>query len=135
MMEPGKPAERFNGSERVRSVGGLWTLGEGQGTMPDGAPVTSLMTLGYDPQQQRFVGTFIASAMPNLWVYSGSLDAAGRVLTLDTEGPLMGTPKIAKFRDIIEFKSDDHRLLSSQILGDDGKWTGIMTAHYRRTTS
>ena len=25
-----------------------------------GGPVTSLMTLGYDPQRKRFVGTFVA---------------------------------------------------------------------------
>jgi hypothetical protein len=33
---------------------------------------------------------------------------------------------------VIEFKSDDHRVLTSHILGDDGEWHQFMTAHYRR---
>ena len=45
------------------------------------------MTLGYDPVQKRFVGTFIGSMMTHMWIYNGTLDAAGKVLTLDTEGP------------------------------------------------
>ena len=91
------------------------------------------MTLGYDPQRRRFVGTFIGSMMTHLWVYDGVLDAAEKVLTLDTEGPDMAVEgKIAKYKDVIEFKSDDHRVLTSHVLGDDGKWHGFMTAHYRR---
>ena len=38
---------------------------------------------------------------------------------------------MAKYQDIIEIVSDDHRTLSSQIL-TDGKWHRFMTAHYRR---
>jgi hypothetical protein len=32
----------------------------------------------------------------------------------------------------MEFKSDDERVLTSHILGDDGKWTQFMEATYRR---
>ena len=60
------------------------------------------------------------------------LDAAGKVLTLDAEGPSFTDGKMAKYQDMIEFKSDDHRVLSSQSLGDDGKWQRFMTANYRR---
>jgi hypothetical protein len=71
--------------------------------------------------------------MTHLWVYDGALDAAQRVLTLDTEGPSMTADgRMAKYRDAIEFKSDDHRVLTSHVLGDDGTWRGFMTAHYRR---
>jgi hypothetical protein len=73
--------------------------------------------------------------MSHLWVYDGALDAAGKVLALDADGPDMaGTGKMAKYRDVVEFESDDHRILTSQVLGDDGKWTRFMTAHYRRKT-
>src|SRR5688572_26529388 len=133
ITEPGQPPSRFKGSESVRSLGGMWVVAEGQSEMPDGGIGTTIMTLGYDPQKKRYVGTFIGSMMTNLWVYDGSLDAAERVLTLDTEGPYFGAEgKMAKYKDAIEFKSDDHRTLTSRMLGDDGKWTQFMTAHYLR---
>jgi hypothetical protein len=132
-MEAGKPPERFRGTERVRSLGGLWILAEGQGAMPDGDAATMVMTLGYDPRTQRYVGTWVGSMMTHLWVYDGALDAGGRSLTLEAEGPSMASEgKAAKYRDVITVESDDHRVLTSQMLGDDGQWHGFMTANYRR---
>jgi polyisoprenoid-binding protein YceI len=132
-MGPEQPSTNSTGTESVRSLGNLWFLAEGQGEMPGGGPATMLMTLGYDPQKKRFVGTWIGSMMTHLWVYDGELDAAGRVLTLHAEGPSMaGGGKLAKYKDVIEFKSDDHRVLTSHVLGDDGKWQQFMTANYRR---
>jgi Protein of unknown function (DUF1579) len=133
-MEPGQPPAKCTGTESVRSLGDLWFLAEGQGEMPGCGPATMLMTLGYDPQTKRYVGTWIGSMMDHFWVYDGALDAAERVLTLDTEGPDMATEgKLAKYRDVIEFQSDDHRVLTSHLLGADGTWHRFMTAHYRRT--
>ena len=40
VMEPGKPPIKTTGSETVRTLGGLWIVGEGQGEMPDGSPAT-----------------------------------------------------------------------------------------------
>jgi hypothetical protein len=132
-MEPGQPPEKFTGTESVRSLGGLWILAEGRSEMPDGSPATTIMTLGYNPQRERFVGTVIGSMMTHMWVYDGGLDAAEKVLTLHTEGPNMAAEgKMARFKDVIEFKSDDHRVLTSQMLGDDGKWHEVMRGHYRR---
>jgi len=132
-MGPGKPNEKFKGTESVRSLAGLWILAEGRGEIPAGGAMTTMMTLGYDPQTARYVGTFVASMMTHLWVYDGALDAAERVLTLDTEGPDMAAEgKMAKYKDVIEWKNDDHRMLTSYMLGDDGKWCGFMTANYRR---
>ncbi len=117
----------------MRSLGGLWILAEGQGEMPGGGRATMMMTLGYDPQKSRYVGTWVGSMMTHLWVYDGSLDAAGRMLALDAEGPSMaGDGKMAHYRDVIEFKSDDHRVLTSHVRGQDGTWQAFMTAHYRR---
>ena len=134
VMGPDQPPMKSSGTESVRSLGGLWTLGEGRGEMPGGGIGTTLMTLGYDPARKRFVGTFVGSMMTHLWVYDGALDPDGKVLTLDAEGPsFAGDGKLVKYQDIIEFKSDDHRVLSSQMLGDDGKWHRFMTANYRRS--
>ena len=136
MCEPGQPPSKCQGTEHVRSLGGLWILGEGQGEMPGGGAATTVLTLGYDPQKQRYVGTWIGSMMTHLWIYDGALDAAGRVLTLNAEGPDMATEgKMARYKDVIELKSDDHRVLTAHMLGDDGEWHDIMVAHYRRMKS
>lgn len=133
MMGPDQPPMKSGGSESVRPLGGLWTLGEGQGKMPDGSLATTLMTLGYDPQKGRFVGTWIGSMMTNLWVYDGELDADGRKLSLYSEGPSMsGDGTMGKYRDAIEVVNDDHRIMTSEFQGEDGNWHKFMTAHYRR---
>jgi Protein of unknown function (DUF1579) len=134
-MEPGKPPEKCGGTERVRSLGGLWILAESQGEMPGGAPATMIMTLGYDPQKKRYVGTWIGSMMTHLWVYDGALDASERVLTLEAEGPdMVSEGKMVKYRDVIQLEGDDRRVLTSYMPGEDGTWQRFMTATYRRKT-
>src|SRR3954451_18539371 len=85
-MGPDQPT-KIQGVEVVRSLGGLWTIGEGEGEMPGGGTSKSIMTLGYDPRIGRYVGTFVAAVLANLWIYSGTLDETEKVLTLETEGP------------------------------------------------
>jgi hypothetical protein len=101
--------------------------------MPGGGMATTLMTLGYDPQKQRYVGTWVGSMMTHLWVYDGYLDPEEKVLMLNAEGPSWAEEgKLAKYKDVIEIQSEDHRVLRSHMLGDDGQWHQFMTAHYRR---
>lgn len=133
IMGPGEPTMKSVGESAVRSLGGLWILCDGTGDAPDGTPVNSVITLGYDPQKQRFVGTFVASCMTHMWIYDGKLDEAGKVLTLDTEGPsFSGDGSLVPYQDIIGIESDDHWTLKSRVPGKDGAWFEFMTAHYRR---
>ncbi|MBE9178575.1 DUF1579 domain-containing protein [Oculatella sp. LEGE 06141] len=133
VMGSDQPTETATGTESVRSLGGLWILAEGQGNMPGGDTATTMMTIGYNPQKRQYVGTWVGSMMTYLWLYNGELDASETVLTLNSEGPAMSAEdKMAQYKDVIEFKNDDHRVLTSHVLGDDGKWHQFMTAHYRR---
>jgi hypothetical protein len=132
-VEPGQPPQSFTGLETVRSLGGLWVVCEGEGEMPGGGTARTIMTLGYDSMKEQFVGTFIGSMMSNLWIYEGALDAGGKALVLECEGPSMaGDGSLAKYRDTLEFQSRDERLLTSHRLGEDGQWRPFMTATYRR---
>jgi Protein of unknown function (DUF1579) len=132
-VEQEDSSEKATGTENVRSLDGIWIVAEGQGEMPECGAVTTMVTLGYNPETKRYVGTWIGSMMTHLWVYDGELDADENVLNLDSEGPAMsGEAKMAKYRDVIAFKSDDYRVITSHFLGDDGKWQRFMTAHYRR---
>ena len=138
-MEPGKAPEKFSGVETVRPLGDLWILCEGRGQMPGGGEATTLMTLGYDTAKKQYVGTWVGSMMSHLWNYNnGWLNENETVLTLESDGPAMSPEgkqiegKTAKYRDIVELKSDDHRILKSHMLKDDGEWQEFMTMEFRR---
>jgi hypothetical protein len=133
VMEPGQPPSKHTGTESVRTLQGLWLICEGRGDVPEGEPWTTIMTLGYDPARGQYLGTFIGSMMTHMWVYEGQLDAAEKELTLNTEGPSpTGDGSTTKYRDAIELKSSDHRVLTSNFLAEDGTWREFMTANYRR---
>jgi hypothetical protein len=133
-----EPPTKTIGTEVVRSLGGVWIIAEGVGG-EEGSAGKTIITLGYDTEKSHYVGTFIGSMMTFFWHYDGSLDPDEKILTLDTEGPnfsqsAAGTASvgIAKYQDIIEFVSDDHRVMKSLILEENGNWNLFMTAHYRR---
>ncbi len=135
-IAPGQPAFTTTGTETVRSIGGIWVIAENTSPTPMGMPMTGLLTIGYNPQEKKFVGTWIDSMTSHLWTYEGSLDPAGRILTLEAEGPSFVDPaKTCRYRDAIELKSDDHKVLTSSVLGDDGEWQRFVTVNYRRKTS
>jgi hypothetical protein len=119
--------------ERVRSLDGLWVVAEGHGRMPDGSPAVTMMTLGYDPRRQRYVGTWVGSMMSHLWVYEGTLEEGGKVLPLDCEGPDFETEgRLARYQDIITIEDDDHRTLTARMQSADGTWKQLMSMRYRR---
>ncbi|MBN9529022.1 MAG: DUF1579 domain-containing protein [Alphaproteobacteria bacterium] len=127
----GKPMPGW--TEHVRSLYGVWVVGETDAPMPHGRRAATMVTLGYDSARGRYVGTWIGSMMDHLWVYDGALDASGNVLTLDTEGPDFGNPGgRARYQDIVTFLDDDRRTLTSFQLQGDGSRKQIMAADYRR---
>lgn len=131
-MAPGAAPMTVDVTENVRSIGGLWVVGEGTASM-GGMKFATMITLGYDPASKAFVGTWVDSMQTHLWVYKGQLDGAKKVLTLEAEGPSFDDPsKMAKYRDAIELKDADHKTLTSSVLGADGKWTTFQTAAYER---
>lgn len=123
IMAPGQPAIKTKGTESVRPLGGFWSVNEMKVECM-GMPVTGLMTVGYDIQKKKYVGSWVCSAGDMFCKYEGTLD--GQVLTLETEGPNPATGKLVKMKDVIEIKDKDHRILKSSML-EDGKWVTFMT--------
>jgi hypothetical protein len=128
----GKPSEKSQWSERVRTLGELWIVANGEGDMPCSGHVTASTTLGYDVSQEKFVGMFVGSMMSMIWHYQGHLSADGRKLVLDTEGPAMEDMQVGQFQDTIEIIDRDHRTMTSRGLRHDGTWVEFMVARYTR---
>jgi hypothetical protein len=68
--EPGKPPMKSNGAESVRSLDGLWIVAECACTVL-GKPTPNVLTLGYDSEQKKYVGTWVGSCTTHLWQYEG----------------------------------------------------------------
>jgi hypothetical protein len=117
----------------VRSLDGRWVVLEGTGGEPGGGTHTNIMTLGFDPNRGKYVGTFVSSAMTYLWTYEGALDETGTKLVLDCEGPSFeNVGQMARYQDTVELMGDDRRALSSVFLAGDGTWKPVMRMDYRR---
>ncbi|MDS7596444.1 DUF1579 domain-containing protein [Agrobacterium tumefaciens] len=122
-------------TEKVRSIGGLWIVGEGSGKMPDGTQMTAVITVGFDPLKDRFVGTWVGSMMSNLWVYDGWLEADGKTLTLESEGPAFdGSGRTDIYHDVLVLHDDNHRSFSGSVKKPDGSFETFMTSEFRRKT-
>ena len=130
---PDQPDGSSLGAEHVRALGELWVILEGTGTLPGGGEARMQMTLGYDPETNGFLGTWVGSMMTHMWVYRGTLDDDQKVLTRETEGPsFTGDGKTARYRDVITLVSANERTLTSFGLQPDGSWSQMMQATYRR---
>lgn len=120
-------------TESVRSLGGLWFIAEGSGPMQDGTCTTMLMTLGYDPRSESYVGTWVGSMMDKLWIYKGWVEPDGQTLTLESEGPSFDDPtKTALYRDVIQFLDDDRRTFSGSVQQADGTFKTFMSSECKR---
>ena len=120
-----------HGGMTCRSLGGMWLICESSGDSPDGAWST-VMTLGFNPSQNQFVGTFVGSMMANIWPYHGVLDSTGMRLPLYSEGPKFDGNGIGKYRDTIEVIDTETWLFTSELQTDDGAWKQFMVAKHTR---
>jgi len=129
---PGAPPMKSKGTLRAKSLGGFWIVSDMKLDMM-GAPMNAIQTIGYDPAKKKYVGTWVDSMTNYMWKYEGWVDEAGKILTLEADGPSFADPgKMAKYRDIYEFKAADHLLTSSQMQLPDGQWVTFMTGNGRR---
>ncbi|MGI2033439.1 DUF1579 domain-containing protein [Rhizobium panacihumi] len=121
-----------NWTEKCRSLDGMWYVAEGEGDVPGGTART-VLTVGYDPDKRKYVGTWIGSMVSMLWVYEGEFSGDGNTLSLHTTGPdceIEG--RIAEYREQIIFQDNDHRFFTSATKQPDGSWKTFQDLEYTR---
>jgi hypothetical protein len=129
-MGPDQPPTRISGKETARMLGGFWLLMEGGN---EEMPYRFLLTLGYDPRQGSYVGSWVDSMSTNAWKYRGTVNSTGNILTLETEGPFPPpNGPVSQIREVTEFKSDDLRVFTSSVRQESGEWVTVCTITARR---
>lgn len=119
------------GRMTCRSLGGMWLICESTGDS-NGSHWSSVMTIGFDPTQNQYVGTFIGSMMSNIWPYHGVLDPTGTRLPLESLGPKFSGTGTCSYRDTIEIIDNDTWLFTSEFQDDDGNWAHFMSGKHTR---
>ncbi len=133
MMGPGGEKAKSQGTESVKSLGGLWAFGEGKCAMPDGSEMLSYNALGYDVSFKEYRACWFANMSSHLWKSAGELSADGKTMTLNCVGPdMVNDGKTANYRDVLELIDDNHRTLTSYGQQEDGSWQEFMKSHYTR---
>ncbi|WP_442483697.1 DUF1579 domain-containing protein [Aeoliella sp. SH292] len=129
---PGGEEMECSGTATYRMLGGFWVIGEMKGDA-GGMNMDAVQTIGYDPEQKAYVGTWVDSITGLMWKYKGSVDKSGNKISLEAEGPNFMTGKgTAMFRDSYEFDGPDHIIARSEMQGEDGKWIEFMKGDMRR---
>jgi hypothetical protein len=121
-----------SGKMNCRFLGKLWLICESSGQSASDDQWSSIMSLGFDSNKQRFVGTFLGSMMDFLWIYEGSLDAARKRLSLESDGPAFDGSGTCKYCDSIEIISPDEWLFESAMKTPEGTWVKFMTGRHIR---
>lgn len=129
---PDGSTNKTSGKMVGRSLGGLWLICESSGGNDASDRWTSIMTVGFDPAKDHYVGTFVGSMMSNIWHYEGRVDASGKRLPLKSEGPKFDGSGMCPYRDTIEMVDENTWLLISELQTDDGNWIKFMTGTHTR---
>ncbi|MGE0200994.1 MAG: DUF1579 domain-containing protein [Candidatus Melainabacteria bacterium] len=123
MASPAGPGEKSAATEVVKPLGEFWVTNDVDGTMM-GKPYQGQMTIGYDADKDKYVGSWIDSMTGTAWHYEGVVD--GNKLVLEAEGtcPMMNKPM--KMKEITELKDANHKEMTSLMLGENGEWVPMM---------
>ncbi len=129
---PDQPPMSAPGTEAVRALGEFWIVGESVSDMM-GMPMTNIITIGYDPQRGKYVGTSVDSMSPHITHYEGGANDAGDRFTLRWQGPCpFQGGAIVNFRGVTEFDGDDRRTFIAESQDVDGNWSRIVEVTFRR---
>ncbi|MCA8961742.1 MAG: DUF1579 family protein [Planctomycetes bacterium] len=127
----GEEPMTVEGSDRVEALGGFWTLGHFE--CDTGAiAIRGLATTGFDPEKQRFVGTWQDSTNPYHYYFEGRFDAAGKRLEMvgDNIDPMSGL--LVKYRSVETFHDDDNRMLELYVESPTGDEIQVLEYEYTR---
>lgn len=130
-MGPEHPAAEFKGTETCSPVGSFWMVFDLKTPDMGGVPWHGHGSIGYDAAKKKYVGHFINSMSPEAMTGEGTMDAAGKVMTMTWSGhDHEGKP--STMREVFEHKDKDHAKMTMSGPGPDGKDMEYFSIEYTR---
>lgn len=123
----GEPAH-YDAKETNTMIGELWSIGTLE--IPE-LDYSGFATLGYDPAQQQYIGTWIDSSTPSIVNMSGTYDQETKTLTLfyTTYGE---NGQAIERKNVMVYTDESTRDYVMYVKGEDG-WDRSMEILYKRT--
>lgn len=119
--------------EIIRAVGDFWIVSESE-AIAKGKLHQFILTVGYDVNKKKFVGSWFSSVMTSLWTYEGFFED-GKII-LETEGEdMQDKTKTCLYRDCIELVDDNTKIFSSSYQNADKNWVEFSRTTYTRMSS
>jgi hypothetical protein len=120
--------------ETNEMIGDLWLLSRFEGDF-GGAPFNGSALLGYDTEQERYVGVWVDNTSTHMATMVGDYDEVENTLTYDVESrnPVTGEP--SQDTHILEYVDEDTRhfdMLVPSPTGGDELWRTMEVVYKRR---
>jgi hypothetical protein len=114
--------------------GGLWLASEFDGKFA-GQRFVGKGAYGYDPDDKKYVGTWVDSITPYVIAMKGDYDPATQTLTTISERRDPETGERYTTRQVTHYIDDDTRTVEFHRLGKDSTSWKVMEIQYKRQTN
>jgi len=130
-QEGADPIESKGTEKNELLPGGMWLISQFKGEV-FGMPFTGVGTVGYDPVEKKYVGTWVDSISPHLTVLKGEYDAAKKTMTSIAEGRDFQTGEVTKSKHITRFIDENTRTFEIHAKEGGEKERKVMEIQYKR---
>jgi hypothetical protein len=129
--EGAEPIESKGTETSELMPGGMWLISRFKGDI-FGMPFSGMGTMGYDPVDKKYVGTWVDSISPHLTVIKGEYDAATKTLTSVAEGRDYETGQVMQSKHITRYIDDNTRTFEIHAKEGGEKERKVMEIQYKR---
>ena len=114
--------------------GGMWLVSRFDGDL-GGVKFSGLGTVGYDPIEKKYVGTWIDSMTPHLTIVKSEYDKATKTMSGTGTGRDGATGKEMTSKHVSRYVDDNTRVFEMFAPDPDGKEFKLMEVTYKRRSN
>ena len=130
-MDPAQPPMEVKAKETIEMFGNFWTRSAFEADM-FGMPFKGSATLGYDPEKEQYVSTWIDTMSPTFFHFTGDFDKSGKVLEMRGRAFDCHLKQETNYRTREEHKGPDSFTLEMFMELPDGKEVKMFEHSYSR---